>query len=1040
MMRTPRRAKEVPCKFGVALRILPYCNGSNQMFTCPVRFFGGFSRATVIFLISILLFALALRAQGHAPAESYSGQAPVPPATSATPALSTEVDEVSFDLSVRSKHNKPVLDLQPSQLRVTDDGSPVRLSSLRMVDGASRSQRLVSLVFDRLSMSQVKAVRKLAESILGTIPEPGYSIAVFQVTGRLRLLQPFTQDRHLIDTAVMQAAPDSLTPPSADFTRAEKALMASLHSDTLTLGSEDRAEGKLIFSALEQSQHILDERRSYPSLAALQALVLSDEKVTGRKFIFYFSSGINTSSDAQDILRSIASMANRAGVTIWVIDSSRVNTQMSSEMQGSMASTILGKGSVPGNVSAFGNGQLGSSVGNGASGFSSGGGFNNVAARDIAGYAFGDVGSDQSPFVALAFGTGGVYIGATGSYKHQLQRLHEDLTNWYEVSWTPPIKSYDGRFRPVVVRSLRKEVKVRTRSGYFAVPPSEVSGIRPFEIPLLNILAGPKLPIDIAYQAGVLHLGELADGNGGELVVRVPVSQLSIHEDPNSHVSSVHAAIVAVIKDSKGTVLERLGEDFPLHEAPEAMRNDPSHAITLEEHFSGDPGVYTLETAVMDRIANKAGAQHTTFTIERPPQGPAVSDIAMVDRVEPVEGDDQSFDPMLYRDGRVLSNLSAELPGDTHSLSFFFLLHPVGGESQPVLRMQVLREGNLITEMPMELEKVSGTGAAIPYLVTIRGRAFPPGRYEVKALFSQDSSTASSSTSFRVEGTAAGNSPNPTLSAAGEDGSDSRAVSDAATANSQFVITNPASPLVPPSAAEIQATIEEVRQRALTWSDSLVNFMCIEVTNHSVDASGHGGWQHKDTLVETMTYINHEETRSTVMLNGERSSVQPDHFQFTHSAGEFGAVFHVVFDPLANANFTWKKYAVLDGQTVQVFAFQVALANSSFDLVDRAGDTARVGFHGLLYLAPTTRTVRRISIDADDIPAKLNIRASSVSVDYSWISMQDHDFLLPVRGAVSLQESKKRPVLNEFEFFDYHRFGSHSHILSDDELNGISKD
>ncbi len=1010
------------------------------MLTSWVRSLGCLNRVAAIFLLLLLLFALDSQAQGPTPAEP---QAPVPSAASIAPSLSTNVDEVSFDLSVRSKHNKPLPGLDPSQLTVTDDGSPVKLSSLHMVNGTAGSQHLVSFVFDRLNVSTVKAARKMIENILGAIPEKGYSIAVFQVNGRLRLLQSFTPDRRLIDTAVTQAVAASSTPPSADFTPAEKTLMASLHSDTLTLGSEGRAEGKLIFSALEQSQHILDERRSYPSLAALQALVLSHQMVTGRKFIFYFSAGINASSDAKDILHSIAGLANRAGVTIWVMDTSRVNTQMSSEMQGSMASSILGKGSAPGNVSAFGTGQLGSSASNAAGGsFSPGAAFNVVAARNIAGYAFGDGGSDESPFVPLAFGTGGTYIGATGSYKHQLQRLHEDLINWYEVSWTPPIKSYDGNFRPVVIRPLNKEVKIRARSGYFAVPPSEVSGIRPFEVPLLNILTGPALPSDVIYRAGVLHLGELPDGNAGELVVRVPFSQLTVHEDPNTHISSVHAAIVAVVEDSKGAVLERFGEDFPLHESPDELRNDPTQAITLEEHFSGDPGVYTLETAVMDRAANKAGAQRTTFTIERVPRGPSVSDVALVDRVEPVEGDDQSFDPMLYRDGRVVSDLSTDLPGNTRSLSFFFLLHPVaGGESQPALRMQVFRDGGLITEMPMELEKVSGTGAAIPYFATIRGGAFPPGQYEVKALLSQDSSTASGSVSFHVQGPAvAGNSSNPTLTAAGEGGPDSRVVSDASTANSQFVITNPASPIAPPSEAEIQAMIEEVQQRALAWKASLDNFVCLEITNHSVDATGHGGWKHRDTLVERMSYIDHVDSHSTLMLNGERSNAEPDHFEFLHSAGEFGGVFHAVFDPSAKTNFTWKKYAVLDGQTVEAFAFEVAVANSSFYLVDRAGNTARVGFHGLLYLDPATRTVRRISIDADDIPKKLNISASSVSVDYSWISMQDHDFLLPIRGAVGLQESKKRPVLNEFEFLNYHRFGSQSHILSDDELKAVSKD
>lgn len=999
-----------------------------------VRSFRGIGQAAIVALFLVMsLRSVAQEAAPQRASDSHMPAHPKAPEPAASQDLTTTIDEVSFDLSVRTKHNKPVLNLEPSQLTVTDDGSPIRFTSLHRVDNSSGSQHLITFLFDRLDRASIKSARKVVENILGAIPNKGYSIAIFQVDGRLRLLQPFTQDLTQIDAGVTEAISDPPSSHRTDFTPAEKAMMASLRSDTL--GSGDHAENRLIFSALEQSQHILEERRSYPSLAALQALVQSNRLVTGRKFIFYVSAGIDGNSDARDILRSIVGLANRAGVTIWAIDTSRVNAQMSSSQQSSIASSILGTGPAgsSGGVSAFGSGNLPGSTPAGTLGPSAG--LPSVAAKNIAGFAFGDSGSDQSPLVSLAFGTGGMYIGTVGGYKHQLQRLNEDLTSWYEVTWKPPIKTYDGQFRPVVIHSLSKGVKIRARSGYFAVPPSEDSGIQPFEVPLLNALAGPVLPADLAFRSRILHLGRLTDGNSSELVVQVPVSQLTVHEDANTRISSVHAAIVAVIQDSKGTVLERFGEDFPLHEASGQLRDDPSQAITLEEHFSGDPGVYTLETAVMDRIGNKTGAQRTTFTIEPPVKSPSISDIALVDSVEPVQEDSQSFDPMLYSNGRIIPNLATELPEDTHSLSFFFLLHPVADAThKPALRMKILYGGQLITETPMEFDKASDTGAAIPYFATIHGHIFPPGEYEVKALLSQEGSTASSTVSFRVAGTAdVSNVLKPDLAAVGNGGSGAHVVSEAVTANSQFVIANPQTPLAPPSDAEIQSTIEEVRQRALGWSNSLANFMCIEITNHSVDVTGSGIWKHKDTLVERMTYVDHLESRSTLMLNGERSSVEPDHFDFLHSAGEFGAIFHIVFDPAAKTSFNWKQYALLDGQTVQVYAFRVAIANSGFELKDRAGESARVGFHGLLYIDSATRSVRRISLDADDIPAKLNIRASSVSVDYSWISMQEHDFLLPVRGAVSLQEYKRRPVLNEFEFLDYHRFGSHSRILSSAE-------
>jgi VWFA-related protein len=1007
------------------------------------------SSRAIIFSLPILLMLSPLTRAQAPPGATSGAQAPAAPATqnsSTTPTLSTTVDEVSFDLTVRTKHNKPVLDLESSQLSVTDAGSPVQLSSLRLVAADSGSQHLVTLVFDRLDPGGAKRARAMAEKILGVFPEKGFSFAVLQVSGRLRLLQPYTEDSKLIDAAIADATPATPAPPLTDFTPAEKAMFASAQSDDVALGPDHRAEGKLILSALEESQRILEERHGNPSLAALQALVQSDRLLTGRKFILYFSEGITSKSNVTDIsdaLQFILGQANRAGVTICVVDASPVNAGVISSQQASEASSALASGGGSG-ANSFG---LGSTPGSTSSSSTIGGpgtAFNLAAVHNTAGFEFGDVDTRESPLAPLATGTGGIYIGDSGAYNHQLQQLHDDLTSWYQASWEPPIKSYNSDFRPIDIHPLRKDVVIRTRSGYFAVPPTEATGVRPFEMPLLNILAGSARPTDVAFHAAILHLGELPDGNASELTVQVPISQLAVHEDANTHISAVHAAIVAIIRDNKGTILQRFGEDFPVHETPDMFRTNSGQTITFEQHFSADPGVYTLETAVMDRIANKAGAQSTTFTVEPPAKGPSLSDVALVESVKPIEEDREAFEPMRFGDRRVVPNLASVLPGDTRSLSLFFLVHPVAGsQSQPALRMQIFRNGELLTEMPMALDKVSGTGAAVPYLGTINGHAFAPGDYQVKTLLSQDGSTASSSTSFRVEGdSTASNSSVSSLIAAGStsgEGINSSLVSKASTANSEFVVTSPKDPFPPPTDAETQAMIEGARQRALTWSDSLVNFYCYEVTNHSVDDTGTGDWKHKDTLVEQMQYVDHGESRTILMLDGDRSSVQPDQLQFIHSAGEFGAMFQIVFNPSAKAVFTWKQSAFIDGQPVQVFAVKVDRANSGFDLRDRDGHVGQAGFHGLVYLDPDTLGVRRISIDADDIPPAILIRASSMSVDYSWVTMQSNEFLLPVRGAVSVQETKRRPVLNDFEFMDYRRFGSQSRVITENESKATLK-
>ena len=1000
------------------------------------------SRVAVICLVLFLTFSRFSWAQTQPGTVPSAVAASANSGASAASPISTTVDEVALDLTVRTKHNKPVTDLQPSQLTVTDAGSPVQLSSLRLVSSASGSQHHVALVFDRLEPGAAKETRKMAEKILDVFPEKGFDFAVLQVNGRLRLLQGFTRERRLVDDAIGEATPATPATPSADLTPAEKALVASISGNALTTSSANRADAKLILSAMEQSQRIMQDPHSYLSLAVLQALVARDRLLTGRKFIIYFSAGAARNSDASDTLHTIVGQANRSGVTICVVETGRFDARAGGAMQAALAMSAMGQGGAISSSSMVGVSGRGS--GGGSGGFDPGQELTSTSMHNTTGYEFGDANASagESPLSPLAYGTGGVYIRTGEGSKRQLQQLREDLASWYLASWAPPIKNYDGQFRPINVRSTRKDVVIRSRSGYFAVPPAESTEIRPFEMPLLNILAaGSTLPSDVTYRAGIVHLGALPGGDSGELVVQVPVSQLTVHEDASTHMNTVHAAIVAIIKDSKGNTLQSFGEDFPLHETPEMFRGDPDQVITLQRNFSAEPGVYTLETGVMDREGNKAGAQRSPFKIESPAKDPALSDVALVRGVEPIEEGSETFDPMCVRDGRVVPNLTNELAAGTRSLSLFFLVHPIAGsQSQPALRLQIYRNGQVLTEMPMDVEKVSGVGTAIPYLGTIHAHVFPAGEYQVKVLLKQDGSTASSTASFRVEGIAGeSNSADVSLSTASS-ATETQLVSEASTAGSQFIITTPTDPVQRPTDAEIQAMIEGARQRALAWTDSLENFFCIEVTNHSVDATGRGDWKHKDTLVELMRYVDHGESRSTLMLNGNRSSAQPDQLKFAHSAGEFGAIFHIVFDPSAKTDFKWKQTAFLDGQPVQVFAVKVALANSGFDLTDRTNHSRAAGFHGLVYIDPATQAVRRISIDADDIPSALLIRASSLSVDYSWISMQGHDFLLPIRGAVSLQETKERPVLNEFEFHDYRRFGSQSRVLSDVEQKSVSKD
>jgi hypothetical protein len=93
----------------------------------------------------------------------------------------------------------------------------------------------------------------------------------------------------------------------------------------------------------------------------------------------------------------------------------------------------------------------------------------------------------QGALADLALGTGGLLIANGNDVRKGIERAVGDLRGYYEVSYEPSRKDYDGKFRRLEVRVTRPGVTAQTRSGYFAIPPEEGSATFAFEVDLLRV-------------------------------------------------------------------------------------------------------------------------------------------------------------------------------------------------------------------------------------------------------------------------------------------------------------------------------------------------------------------------------------------------------------------------------------------------------------------------------------------------------------------------------------------------------------------------
>jgi VWFA-related protein len=929
--------------------------------------------------------------------------------------FSVTADEVLLDLVVHDKKNKPVLDLKQGEIAVTDNGSPVTLNSLSLVNGAKSSEHLITLVFDRpgrvagnkleTDPSMMKSAREAAEKVLKMFPESGFSFSVLTVEGRLRLQSAFTADHKALAQAINSATEPVTAWNGGAASPLEKQLITAaltgVDASGKAVGAHDRALDKTIFNALNDSSRIAQDQHLRPFLAGLLALSRSQQPIRQRKALIFFTpfAGEKVDLRTKEAIQSIIGSANQAGESIYVVE---LNS-----FDGAGAKMSALHASAMGLDMAKVNGPSITITGPREAGFSS----------------IGDNNVNDNEMQSLAVGTGGSYITRDRLQK-SLEQILQDMTTYYVATYVPPIKEYDGEFRPIAVKSLRGGLKIRSQSGYLALPPQTGSDAapHPFELPLLKILRETQLPTDLSFRAAILRMGATPDGTVSTLAIEAPYSSLEIREDGSTGMHTTSMSIVAEIKDKTGVIIERFSTDIPRRRIQKDSDKTDFGAVTFQRHFLAPAGEYILEAAMLDRYSGKAGAQRVTFEIPSASEVPSLSNMILVRQTEPSRTDDDSADPLRHGNQLLTPNLSGHLAPGAKDVSVFINAHsdPHAADAA-TLKFQVYRDGKLLGGEPMTSRQASGSEFA-SYLSSFSVNPPVDGLYEVKAILSQGGKSAEAGTSF----TLSGGEPDDETQVASMLNSQVPAHS-----SGPLAITIPANPIQRPSPEEIKSILADATHNAMEYGASLPNFMCEQVTNRSVDLFGSKKWKHKDRFTELLTYFNHEESR--MMLDLEQNSSTSHHYtndtRGAVSAGEFGVAFSGLFRPASKADFQWKETAVLGDGTVQVFDYRVAAENSTFNLRASSNDVITVGYHGQVFIDTATRMVRRITQVADNLPVKYLIREASVSVDYDYVVINNHDYMLPIGAQVILRKGRRELDLNEIEFCNFRRFGSTMKIL-----------
>ena len=240
-------------------------------------------------------------------------------------------------------------------------------------------------------------------------------------------------------------------------------------------------------------------------------------------------------------------------------------------------------------------------------------------------------------------------------------------------------------------------------------------------------------------------------------------------------------------------------------------------------------------------------------------------------------------------------------------------------------------------------------------------------------------------------------------------------------------------PPPPPDSVEQAKIIDEAREYVMNYTNSLPNFICLQVTRRDVDRAGTGSsWYHLDTITSRLSYNDRHEDYVVVMKNDEPvTNVKMEQLGGTVSAGEFGTMMSQIFDPESHADFSWDHWATLRGRRSYAFAYDIAQEYSRYHMKETdTGQEVVPAYRGLVYIDRDTKMVTKITLNPYNIPSDFPVHDAHESLDYDFQSISGTQYMLPLK-AVLTSKLSRYTTKNDIEFRKYGKFETGSTIKFD---------
>ena len=553
----------------------------------------------------LLLLAIFTTANLAASAQTRPSASPTPPRPE-DDVVKITTSLIQVDVTITDGKGRIISDIKPDEVEIYENGKKQKVTNFSYVANVrerteqprqsqdlptapsaplqpDQVRRAVALVVDDLNLSfeSVYYVRRSLKKFVDEQMQAGDLVAIIRTGAGVGALQQFTSDKQMLYAAIEKVRWNpSGTGDVGAFARMEALADQGQQRD---LSGEPQAGDRTEEGRMREFSDFHTNYFVTGTLGAVNYVVRGMAELPGRKSIMLFSDGFalqNTdasgmvgTSRIMSVLRALIDQANRSSVVIYTLDPRGLQ--------------VLG-------LTAADN-TVGRTV--------------EQIQEELAGRSE-RLKDTQDGLVYLAKETGGFAMINQNDLTGGIRKVLDDQS-YYLVAYEPDDETFDPtkrKFNKLDIKVLRKDARVRYRSGFFGVTDSQAAGSANRKGDIMYALTSPFATNEIAVRLNALFGVQPNRTTYIRSLLHVSAKDISFEDGPDGG-KTAKFDVVAIAFGDNGVPIDSLAKNYTLNLNQERYKEFEKHGFVYDLTIPiKKPGGYQLRIALKDSKSSKIGS------------------------------------------------------------------------------------------------------------------------------------------------------------------------------------------------------------------------------------------------------------------------------------------------------------------------------------------------------------------------------------------------------------------------------------------------